>query len=324
VFDLLDELAPLDTDTVELHHQIAFDFAQHPENGKRATNGDYPLSGIARCAACGGPLVGHRGGSDGRSRRYRYTTATCTERPHIGADGLEQLALDAARKAPHRAMTGDEVFLFSKAIMLASAEVDAWVKEVSVSDTGAVRWKEGLKERETALAARQAEFDAARETRGSIPDLDDPTPEEMRQAFAAVLRSLTVQRGRGPTRPAATRGARTTPPPTGTCCGWPHVAVPSLRAQQRARCLLEPVAVGVAALGTLGVGQLVRSHGAPSLRLSGPAQCGSDPCPQRMPTGVPRSGRVGPAQRHSVAPHHSTSRGLMPRPSRAISASTSL
>jgi hypothetical protein len=25
--------------------------------------------------------------------------------------------------------------------MLASAEVDAWVKEVSVSDTGAVRWK---------------------------------------------------------------------------------------------------------------------------------------------------------------------------------------
>jgi DNA invertase Pin-like site-specific DNA recombinase len=178
--------------------QIAFDFAQHPER-HRAVNGDYPLSGIARCGACGGPLVGHLAGREGSRRRsYRCAAKGCTERPHIFAHKLEPFALEAARKVPHRAMTGDEVFQFGKAIMLASAEVDAWVKEVSIADIGAAMWKEGLEARQVALAARQAEFDAARETRGSLPDLEDPTPEDMRQAFKLVFKSLTVRRGRDP------------------------------------------------------------------------------------------------------------------------------
>ncbi|HEY3969800.1 MAG TPA: recombinase family protein [Solirubrobacteraceae bacterium] len=178
-------------------NQIAFDFAQHPTNG-RVVNGDYPLSGIARCAACGGPLVGHLGGRVGKKKRsYRCTGRGCTERPHVDADKLDWLALDAARTAPHKAMSGDEVFQFSKAIMLASAEVDAWVKEVSIGDIGAAMWKEGLEARQAALAARQSEFDAARETRGSLPDLEDPTPEDMRQAFKLVFRALKVERGRG-------------------------------------------------------------------------------------------------------------------------------
>lgn len=179
--------------------EMAFDFAQHPDTrAPRSAAATYPLSGIARCAECGGPMVGHKVGRAGRRKRsYRCTGEDCRSRPHIFADPLEEHVLDAVRAhPPHRGRTGDEVFRSMKAIVLARAEVDAWIENTSIGDLGAARWHQGMEAREARLAEAQAKHDLEREEHGDLPDLDDPTPLEMRAIFEATVATLTVRRGR--------------------------------------------------------------------------------------------------------------------------------
>lgn len=62
----------------------------------RASNGHFPLSGVIRCAACGEPMIGSRGGTG--QRTYRCNRR-CGEGPVVTAKLIEKLVRDRLRKA---------------------------------------------------------------------------------------------------------------------------------------------------------------------------------------------------------------------------------
>ena len=174
VGDLEGSMTPLVDETTWL-------FAQHAQPRRRG-KADYPLSGIARCAACGKGLVGHTTGKPGKQHRaYRCTTADCPL--HVKAEPLEQFVLDAIKDSPRRERTGNEILKSAQAIMAAQSELESYVTSVAIKD--AELWQKGLAARESALEdAQRADDEAAEAARDGGP-------------YSAIA-SLTVRRGREP------------------------------------------------------------------------------------------------------------------------------
>jgi DNA invertase Pin-like site-specific DNA recombinase len=157
-------------------------FAQHAQP-RRKPKDDYPLSGIATCAACGKGLAGHTTGKPGnRHRAYRCTTQGCPL--HVKAEPLEQL-VDAALEATPApgTRTGDDVLRTAQAVMAAQREIESYIDNTSIASVGEERWHRGLRTREERLAEAQREADAYTDV--------DPSP------YARVA-TLTVQRSTAP------------------------------------------------------------------------------------------------------------------------------
>jgi len=185
---------------------------------RRKPKATFPLSGLATCAACGGPMVGSRGGPDAR-RMYRcaaaQTAATgerCSAPVATTAETLEQYVVGDLRAAwahPGFALGGEEtpaVDAAEDALLEAEAELDAFVADAAGS--AALR---RLGRYEAALSARVEAVDAAsavlRERASSassavavLPDelWETLTAEELSLVLRGGLADVRVSRGRGP------------------------------------------------------------------------------------------------------------------------------
>jgi DNA invertase Pin-like site-specific DNA recombinase len=183
--------------------ELTWDFAQHKAvRVPRASDEPFPLSGIARCAACGGPLVGGAGGRPGKRRRgYRCHNKDCTGRPYVYADLLEGLVLDAVRgsgAAKRRKSDVTRILRETAPIIKAREAVERWMANVDVEAEKPDEWRQELDRRSAVHAEAVATADASREAARPLPDLTEPTPAEQRQIFEQTIKTLTVTRGRAP------------------------------------------------------------------------------------------------------------------------------
>jgi DNA invertase Pin-like site-specific DNA recombinase len=166
--------------------------AQHEPPPARAGRQEYPLSGIARCANCGGPMVGHHAGRVGSQKRgYRCNGKGCTKRPHVYAEPLEEIVLEGIRATAHRWVAADaDLPALERARTDAQTELESYVVNASVRDPEL--FQKGLDARQDTFTAAQQAYNAAREAMIDMPDLDSPTADDLRRMIA----SLTVQQGR--------------------------------------------------------------------------------------------------------------------------------
>jgi DNA invertase Pin-like site-specific DNA recombinase len=205
--------------------RAAWELAQHEPTARRRPPAAFPLSGVATCAGCGGPMVGGRGGTtkDGAGlRTYRCAASLaktkgdrCPAPATMVATRLEGYVAVILREwaATHGApvIEADEVnaeALDAAASVLAEAEEELRLFATDPTARralGADLWAEALEER--ARGAEEArlqlrDVSAAQGTATRVVDglqaLDTLTPEEWGQLVAATTDSVTVARGRGP------------------------------------------------------------------------------------------------------------------------------
>ncbi len=156
---------------------------------QRARSVVYPLSGIARCAGCGGPLTGQlskdRQGS--RGRRYRCSRRRSDSCVSIGADVLEAHAcamivdaLGVARPVVSPGARG--LAKAEEALRDAEAILNAYAADTELqADLGMDAYRTGARQRREALQAAQRA--AATRTR------HDRYPHFVHRASAAVQHS---------------------------------------------------------------------------------------------------------------------------------------
>jgi len=175
--------------TLAIVDRDMFDMAQHAGKSYRPADPNYPLTGIATCAACGGGLVGQTIGK----RRMRCNNPACTKRVHLNADPLEELVLQAIQRAPEpKTPEMPDFAALRAAITDASAELDRWVEDPQLhARLGAEVWKRGLDARIAALEAAQLARDQASEA-------TDLPPTNDRELFERRVKRAAVKRGRGP------------------------------------------------------------------------------------------------------------------------------
>jgi site-specific DNA recombinase len=176
--------------------------AQHEAPPVRKSSLEYPLSGIARCAACGGPMVGHHPGKPGSKKRgYRCNGKNCTERPHVYAEPLEEIIGEAIKRTAHRwvGASPDEMAELEAAKQEAQAQLEFYVTTVKITDGDL--WQKGLDARQDAFAEAQQAYAAARNADFAMPDLDSPTAEDLRR----MIDTLTVRQRKGKDDPLAKR-----------------------------------------------------------------------------------------------------------------------
>jgi hypothetical protein len=184
-----------------------FAAAQSQSRGRRK-NGDYPLSHVATCAACGAGLVGALQTVKGRKYRRMRCSATCAGGVgSVSADALEALVRDALRPA-----LADKVFRLAMTPATSTAQPRRSRRRVRAHSLvredlearrrlGDEAWRAGLRARarrspdagdELAAVAAQS----ARSERLPGPEeLDDP--EQFARALAVIGR-LEVAGGRRP------------------------------------------------------------------------------------------------------------------------------
>jgi DNA invertase Pin-like site-specific DNA recombinase len=174
----------------------------------------YPLSRIARCAECGGPMTGSRGGN--KLRTYRCTrgragyrgTRPCFSPVGILAEPLEELVRDALRKAwgTEEWGVGSSDGAISDAeqeLERAEKELDAFGADHRAREAFGERYHQHLQDRADALTAARAAYriQASRqalETRGMVAEMfDTEDPAELRELFSATLDGVVVRKGRG-------------------------------------------------------------------------------------------------------------------------------
>jgi DNA invertase Pin-like site-specific DNA recombinase len=186
--------------------------AQHAPKERR-TNGDYILSGIARCATCGGPLVGQlQTTADGRQyRRYRCgSRSVCRGGSSINGDKLEAhvIKLLAELLSHHQTKI---LFVGGVAgardeLSDAEAELDAFVAVVPATSRA---FASGYAARERAVEKAQAIYAKRAAAVGRSVRLPDATqlhnPEQFKRALRVMVDHIDVQPGRG------TVEGRTTP-----------------------------------------------------------------------------------------------------------------
>jgi len=178
--------------------EFTWELAQHPEKmWTRQPDGTFPLSGIATCAACGGPLRGQTTGRPGKPyRRYHCVSRSCSERPHVAAGPLEDYALARVRKgAKVKPLTGDEIIQHTAAIFRASKALEEWAADTELAEAiGPDAYRAGLDARRQKLDATREAFEQERERRRDLPGFDEPTLEDMQTIFSATVAQLTVRR----------------------------------------------------------------------------------------------------------------------------------
>jgi site-specific DNA recombinase len=168
--------------------------AQHKAT-PRAPSGDYPLSGIARCAGCGGPLVGHMSGRGVKQRSYRCIAPSCTRRVHLRAQYLEEIVGEAIRADASRLTAGSdagELERLERVREAAEAELERYVLDTEAAAViGAELWRKGLDARQESFATTQSAYEQALAA-PDMPDLDNPNVEDLRR----VVIELSVRAGR--------------------------------------------------------------------------------------------------------------------------------
>jgi DNA invertase Pin-like site-specific DNA recombinase len=169
--------------------------AQHITPGKAASL-SYQLSGIARCANCGGPMVGHKKWARQKTqvRGYRCTGVGCDRKPHVTADDLEAIVSAGLAGSESRWLGPDEAELreLEQAQQVAREELEAFVVSPMRGDQKI--WDIGMQAREATFAAAQVALSTAREAAALMPDVQNPTPEDLRR----MIKTLTVENGRKP------------------------------------------------------------------------------------------------------------------------------
>lgn len=191
--------------------------AQHEPEERRQAPADFPLSGVASCSSCGGPMVGGRGGRNVRTYRCaaslawaKHKGASCAAPATMTAHLLEG-HLDAVLRSwasthgtlvlgePGDAETAEQLLTEAED---ADAEVAAYVRYTPARVPG---YADGLREREeVATAAWEAYRDAAQDasTEGRVVNVmqlvDEHEPERWGQLVRDVVRAVEVTRGRGP------------------------------------------------------------------------------------------------------------------------------
>lgn len=187
--------------------------AQHEPRTYRRSTGEYPLSGIAKCATCGAVMVaGTR--SSGRVRRYRCSAAQtlhrgprCPKPASIAAPALLDHARERLRPILSVAVSvadgSDELALAERAVLEAEAELDAFAGDLTLRRALGDHYREHADsraaeaERTRTVYRELASRAQAREqlVPADILDGDDA------MLFAELLRgmdiSLLVEPGRG-------------------------------------------------------------------------------------------------------------------------------
>jgi DNA invertase Pin-like site-specific DNA recombinase len=193
-----------------------FLLAQHDPAPRRASV-DFPLSGFACCAGCGGPMIGGHGGRGSKLRTYRCGAsrpgeahkngATCSAPTSTVADRLEEYArshllaeLDGLRLAHTVGDRDDSAADADRALAEAEAELEAYVQLTPARLPGYAR---GLARREeSAEEASEVYREAARRAVGAFTV---PTAEvvasadggELGELLRGAYSGIVVSRGRG-------------------------------------------------------------------------------------------------------------------------------
>ena len=192
--------------------------AAQPEPAqRRRPKATFPLSGLARCSACSGPMVGARGGSDAR-RMYRCSAALVTSRGSCEAPAavtaalLEEHVLSALQEALSRhpgyeggVDVGEGLREAEEALVAAEAERDAFVGVAgSLARTlGAEHVERQAEEHASAIAGAEARYrEAARQVEGrkrttSAELLAEVELEELGDLLRGALEAVVVTKGRG-------------------------------------------------------------------------------------------------------------------------------
>jgi DNA invertase Pin-like site-specific DNA recombinase len=230
--------------------RAAFEAAQHEPEGRRQPPADFPLSGIASCSTCGGPMVGGRGGKSLRTYRCANSLAharrrgrSCPAPATMVADRLEDhidgvlraWASDHGSDVLSEPGEGPDVDAALAEAEDADAEVAAYVEHTPARVPG---YAEGLARREgVAVAAWVAYREAAAaDTRRDrvVTGLQrlDEEPETWGQLVRDVVEAVKVKRGRGPVegrvRVVLRDGAAPELPPMPDDAGAPVGELPEL------------------------------------------------------------------------------------------------
>lgn len=194
-----------------------FEAAQ--QDGKSySRSGSYPLSGLARCATCGQPMVAGSKAGNGK-RTYicraaqtfhkRQGGARCIRPASIVADRLEQYAVEFLRAQWTRddwqvptSEPEDEASEARRELEDAEAELFAFAADLTLRKALGSRYHDALALRERAVENAQAAFrewarESSRQTFISPDDLDIDDPETLRDLFKATFSLIEVSHGRG-------------------------------------------------------------------------------------------------------------------------------
>jgi DNA invertase Pin-like site-specific DNA recombinase len=173
---------------------------------RRRARADFPLSQLAVCGQCGGPLVGSRGGGDNR-RMYRCA-ARCDRPTVLSADPLEAQVVAVLRDAfqhPGFQVGGEGVDTAAAeaALLEAEHELDVFASDLEARKLLGHRYHHHLEQRVEAVdRARDALHEVLaglENARVVIPDelWDDLEPAELAEVLRAGLDSVIVAKGRG-------------------------------------------------------------------------------------------------------------------------------
>jgi DNA invertase Pin-like site-specific DNA recombinase len=209
----------LKTEVPALVKRSVWEAAQpEPAKGRRAAE-TFPLSGVASCGTCGQPLVGSRGGNDGR-RMYRCSAALktykgerCPAPANVTAELLEEYvrAQLVAALAAHPGYEGGEdttgdLAEAEDALRSAEAELDDLTADLDLRrELGADRFRKMVATARAALDEAEARFrEAAVRVEGGRLDapaaevLAGASLEELGELLRGALADVIVARGRGP------------------------------------------------------------------------------------------------------------------------------
>jgi site-specific DNA recombinase len=215
----------------QLVPRATWEAAQADEPKRRRPAAHFPLSGLATCAACGGPMVGGRGGKDRKTghglRTYRCA-ASLTAAKKRAARGLGEVCPSPSNTVAgpleeyvrhHVAamasglgvvmdagLLDDELAGLELALREAEAELDAFVADTSLRALiGPERYADGARARVEALEDVQAAYraKASQAARAGVQaDLSalvrEAEGEELAELLRGALDRVEVTRGRGP------------------------------------------------------------------------------------------------------------------------------
>lgn len=187
--------------------------AQREPRGRRASAA-FPLSGIARCATCGGPMVGSRGGPMIRTYRCaatqsRHKGKRCKRAAFVNAEPLEEYVREQLRSllagldVEIGEETSGDLQAREQAVLEAESELDAFAADLTLRRALGHRYHAHLDTRVQAVEQAKREYqEFAREVqvreRISAADLlNAEDPLILPELLGGILSAIEVEPGRG-------------------------------------------------------------------------------------------------------------------------------